>query len=153
MYEIYWSPSQVEARQHANVLELGRLMNGLWHTSTGAPSEAFDPCTPVSYVDRMRMRNPGDSSFSLGAHMDGGGIERWEDPSYRAVYRHILSGDWEAHDAFCLDLRDVATTDLYETSNACSVFRTFQVGPHSCLLHRVPAHALSGCVALAASLA
>ena len=30
----------------------------------------------------------GDSSFTLGPHVDGGSTERWEDAEYRKVYRH-----------------------------------------------------------------
>ena len=127
MYEIYWAKAQLQARQHRNMAKLGLALNGLWHTSNGSPSPAFDTATPLTYVDRMRMRVPGDTSFALGTHMDGGGIERWEDPSYRQVYRHIFSGQWELHDPFSLDHRDEAVNDLYETPNACSVFRTFQV--------------------------
>jgi len=36
--------------------------------------------TPVSYYDRLRIRFPGDSVFALGPHIDGGSLERWEDP-------------------------------------------------------------------------
>lgn len=127
VYEIYWAKAELEARQHGNMLHVGRLLNGLWHGSDGAASTpAFAMDSPITYVDRLRMRNPGDTSFALGAHMDGGGIERWECAGFRDVYRHILDGDWEKFDAFCLDHRDQATSDMYETPNACSVFRTFQ---------------------------
>ena len=32
--------------------------------------------------------------------MDGGSVERWEDPGYRSVYERILQGDWEGYDAW-----------------------------------------------------
>jgi hypothetical protein len=32
--------------------------------------------------------------------MDGGSIERWEDPTYRQVYEKILTGNWEKFDAW-----------------------------------------------------
>lgn len=32
--------------------------------------------------------------------MDGGSVERWEDPDYREVYGKILKGDWEKFDAW-----------------------------------------------------
>lgn len=38
---------------------------------------------PAMYVDRLRMRPPGDSLFTLPPHADGGGIERWKDDNYR----------------------------------------------------------------------
>jgi len=34
----------------------------------------------MSYYDRLRIRKPGDSKFALGPHIDGGSLERWEDP-------------------------------------------------------------------------
>lgn len=33
------------------------------------------------------IRQAGDSSFTLGPHVDGGSTERWEDEAYRKVYR------------------------------------------------------------------
>lgn len=30
--------------------------------------------------------------------MDGGSVERWEDPKYREVYKEILKGNWENFD-------------------------------------------------------
>jgi hypothetical protein len=32
--------------------------------------------------------------------MDGGSVERWEDENYRNVYKDILTGNWEAFDAW-----------------------------------------------------
>lgn len=32
--------------------------------------------------------------------MDGGSVERWEDPRYRDVYGEILEGRWEEFDAW-----------------------------------------------------
>ncbi|KAK9246399.1 hypothetical protein V1506DRAFT_535444 [Lipomyces tetrasporus] len=34
---------------------------------------------PLIYADRLRIRLPGDAQFTLGPHIDGGSIERWED--------------------------------------------------------------------------
>lgn len=58
--------------------------------------------------------------------MDGGSIERWEDPTYRAVYKDILTGNWEAYDAYKMDSRAHAKQNLYEGAGACGVFRAFQ---------------------------
>lgn len=55
---------------------------------------------PLLYSDRLRIRRPGDAKFALGPHMDGGSIERWEDPDYRKVFEKILQGHWEEFDAF-----------------------------------------------------
>lgn len=35
------------------------------------------------------IRQAGDSSFTLGPHVDGGSTERWEDEAYRMVYRSL----------------------------------------------------------------
>jgi len=42
------------------------------------------------YVNRLRIRQPGDAQFALGPHVDRGGIERWEDPEYRSCYTSIF---------------------------------------------------------------
>lgn len=36
-------------------------------------------------------------------HGVGGAIERWEDPSFRSVYKDIFEGNWRKHDPY--DLR------------------------------------------------
>ncbi|EAS31204.3 uncharacterized protein CIMG_06683 [Coccidioides immitis RS] len=124
VYELYWSPSQVEARSHPNMLETQRFLQGLWHSS--------DPSTPVSmrhtlsYADRLRIREPGDAKFTLGPHADGGSLERWEDPEYSKVYRKILQGSWEDYDAFDAAHRATAKMDLYGGPGACSMLRFFQ---------------------------
>ncbi|KAG2158747.1 uncharacterized protein EDB93DRAFT_1120013 [Suillus bovinus] len=66
--------------------------------------------TPISYLDRLRIRTPGDSSFTLDPHIDGGSIERWEDPTFRRVFRRILAGG----------------RDLYNAPGQCSVLRCWQ---------------------------
>lgn len=56
--------------------------------------------TPLAYSDRLRIRHPGDTSFALGPHMDGGSVERWEESHYRSVFGKILEGRWEEFDAW-----------------------------------------------------
>lgn len=56
--------------------------------------------TPLTYANRLRIRNPGDAKFALRPHMDGGSVERWEDKDYSAVYKKILEGRWEEFDAW-----------------------------------------------------
>lgn len=58
--------------------------------------------------------------------MDGGSIERWEDPTYRSVYAAILSGSWETFDAFEIEARSAANQNLYDGAGACGIFRAFQ---------------------------
>ncbi len=72
------------------------------------------------------MRNPGDSKFALGPHIDGGSLERWEDPEYSRVYQKIIGGHWEQYDAFDAKHRIHAQMNLYNGAGACSMFRFFQ---------------------------
>lgn len=82
--------------------------------------------TPISYYDRLRMRLPGDRSFSLGPHIDGGSLERWEDPGFRRCWEKILGSRWREHDPFNASPRISAKQDLYHGSSQCSVFRPWQ---------------------------
>lgn len=72
------------------------------------------------------MRQPGDTLFNLPIHIDGGGIERWKDPAYRQVYRHIIGGRWKDYDPFEADYRAEATMSEAGTAKGCSFFRAFQ---------------------------
>ncbi len=120
---IYWSRPQVLARQAASLAETRAFLNGLW-TSRHGDTVVFDPTQECTYADRIRRRAPGDTSLSLPAHMDAGSLERWIDPGYREVYRHVFSGDWTAFDPFDAAHR----TDVREIPSPAvsSVFRTFQ---------------------------
>lgn len=85
---------------------------------------------PLSYCDRLRIRMPGDATFALGPHTDGGSIERWEDPTYRDCWSSILDqADWRKHDSWSIGTngeRLGAVTDMYNGGGACSVFRPLQ---------------------------
>ncbi|KAJ9100015.1 hypothetical protein QFC19_005833 [Naganishia cerealis] len=81
---------------------------------------------PLTYCDRLRIRRPGDSKFALGAHVDGGSVERWEDPTYRRSYQSILEGRWRDHDAWDIGGRPTANQNLYDGPGACGIFRAFQ---------------------------
>lgn len=91
---------------------------------------------PLTYCDRLRIRLPGDSKFALGPHIDGGGVERWEDDTFRGIWSNILEMqersqriDWKKHDSWSLGplaQRLGARTDMYNGAGACSVFRPFQ---------------------------
>lgn len=124
VYELYWTPSQVRARAHPNMLRAQSFMASFWHSSD-ARSE-ISTTYPLSYADRFRIRRPGDAKFALGPHTDGGSVERWEDPEYSRVYRAILEGQWERYDPFDARHRITANMDLYNGAGACSMFRLFQ---------------------------
>jgi hypothetical protein len=124
VYELYWSPSQVEARAHPNMLKAQSFLASFWHSSD--PTSEISTTYPLSYADRFRIREPGDAKFALGCHTDGGSLERWEDPEYSKVYQAITQGRWEKYDPFDARHRILAKMDLYNGAGACSMFRLFQ---------------------------
>lgn len=144
-YELYQSPAQICARSHPSVINTHKsLLTQLFHAS---PSTLASLHTPISYFDRLRIRPPGPSQFTLGAHMDGGGIERWEDEQYRRVYARIFGGgeSWRGYDAWDLTERIGANQDLYDAPNQCSINRPMQgwlslshTGPREGTLKVVP---------------
>jgi hypothetical protein len=102
-------------------------MTAHWHVSD--PSVPISLHTPLSYADRLRIRQPGDAQFALGPHQDGGSVERWEEGGYGkgGVYNSIFTGAWEEeYDPFDAAGRVHAVTDLYGGLGACSMFRMFQ---------------------------
>ncbi|KAK0737916.1 hypothetical protein B0T18DRAFT_333667 [Schizothecium vesticola] len=125
--ELYWSLSQLRARTHPSMLKAQRtLMTSLWHSSN--PDTPISLQTPLSYADRLRIRQPGDAQFSLGPHADGGSVERWEAEGYGrgGVYDAVFRGEWEAYDPWEAAGRVDAVTDLYGGLGSCSMFRMFQ---------------------------
>ena len=51
---------------------------GLWHSvKDGA---LISTRQPLSYADRVRIRQPGDSGFALGPHVDSGSVEGGNHP-------------------------------------------------------------------------
>lgn len=143
VYELYWTPSQAEARAHPNMLNTQRFLQRLWHSSD--PNTQISTRNPLTYADRLRIRGPGDAKFTLGPHIDGGSLERWEDPEYSRVYTKILEGKWEEYDPFDAKHRVKAKMDLYNGAGACSMLRFFQgwlsmseTGPNEGSLHVCP---------------
>ena len=123
IFGIYWSKPQMEARQHPALAEARAFLNHLWrHESEGAVH--FDPERECTYADRIRRREPGDKTLGLSPHMDAGSVERWIDPNYRRVYRHVFSGNWRAYDPFDGAWR--TATEEIPSPAVCSVFRTYQ---------------------------
>ncbi|OBZ69678.1 Uncharacterized protein YbiU [Grifola frondosa] len=114
-YEIYNSPAQILARTHPALIATQRALLSLWHCSS--PDTQISLRTPLAYFDRLRIRPPGPSVFTLGPHIDGGSVERWEDPGFRACFARILEGNWRAHDPFDASPRIHACQDLYNTPN------------------------------------
>lgn len=98
----------------------------LWHTSD--PNSAISTSQPLAYADRLRIRQPGDATFALGPHIDGGSVERWELHGYGrgGVYDKIFQGTWEDYDPWDASTRVPAVIDNYNGLGACSMFRMFQ---------------------------
>ncbi|KAG5927179.1 hypothetical protein E4U42_002527 [Claviceps africana] len=138
VYELYWSAPQLRARSHPSLLHVQhRLMSSLWHISSQEAHISLH--NPLTYADRLRIRQPGDATFALGPHMDGGSVERWERNGYGrgGVYDKILQGDWEEYDAWDATGRVNAVNNLYDGLGACTMFRMWQgwmsmshSGPH-----------------------
>jgi len=119
VYGIYWSKPQIEARQHENMFEVQRFLNGLWNDHG-----QFSKDKILSYADRIRMREPQDTTFGLSPHLDSGSIERWLEPNYRNTYNSILKGNWEDYDPFELSSR--LDVEFIPSPAICNVFRSFQ---------------------------
>lgn len=120
---MYNSKSQIFARTHPGVLGAQRFVLSLWH---GAPNDV-DFSVPLSYFDRLRIRHPGDQKFTLGPHIDGGSVERWEDANFRACWSTIFDGNWREYDPYLIGPQRInARNDMYSAPNACSIFRPWQ---------------------------
>lgn len=126
VYELYWSRAQMQARLHPNMIATHRFLMSHWHSADPAAAVSVDH--PLSYADRLRMRQPGDNKFALGPHVDGGSCERWEEGGYGrgGVYDKVFQGRWEEFDPWEVSCRLPVVSDLYGGSSACSVFRCFQ---------------------------
>ena len=126
VYELYFSPAQVKARAHPNLLTAQRYLMSLWHSKD--PNAMISTSTALSYADRLRIRQPGDVGFTLGPHVDGGSLERWEPNGYGRgqVYDSIFAGQWEDYNPWESSCRLPAISDLYNGAGACSMFRMFQ---------------------------
>jgi hypothetical protein len=123
IYGIYWSRPQVEARQSESLTGVRTFLNRLWLAESEGRRH-FDPDQVPVYADRIRRRPPGSSSLGLSPHVDGGSVERWLEPNFRNVYRHVFSGNWREYDPFDAAWRPDAQE--IPSPAVCSMFRTFQ---------------------------
>jgi len=123
IYGVYWSKPQTLARQSEQLTSTRVFLNRLWRAESEGKRH-FDPGRVPVYADRIRRRPPGSASLGLSPHVDGGSVERWLAPNYRKVYRHVLSGNWRAYDAYDAAYRPDA--EEIPSPAVCSMFRTFQ---------------------------
>ena len=126
VYELYWSPSQILARAHPNLLKAQSFLMSHWHSAS--KSALISTSQPITYADRLRVRLPGDARFSLGPHIDGGSVERWEENGYGVggLYSSIFQGNYEAYDPWESSRRLPVVSKLYPGPGGCSVYRMFQ---------------------------
>ncbi|KAK4891320.1 hypothetical protein LTR27_010123 [Elasticomyces elasticus] len=126
VYELYWSPAQIKARSHPNLIKAQRFLMEFWHSKD--PDALISSSHPVIYADRLRMRQPGDAKFALGPHVDGGSCERWEEEGYGRGHVHdsIWQGKWEEYDPWESSCRLPVISDMYQGVGACSMYRMFQ---------------------------
>ena len=123
IYPVYWSPSQVEARQSDRMATVQAFLNGQWkHESEGV--KWFDPARDSMYPDRIRRRPPGADSGGLGAHLDPGNLDLWMTEGYQQAFRHLFDGTVEQYDPW--DAAHRTDNTQYPGSTMCSAFRTFQ---------------------------
>ncbi|KAF8886070.1 DUF1479-domain-containing protein [Gymnopilus junonius] len=81
-FSLFWTKPQVQARSHPNVLAATAWLNNLYSAKSkddASALEGVDLNVPLSYADRFRIRKPGVAWELHPPHVDGGGIERWED--------------------------------------------------------------------------
>ena len=123
IFSLYWSRPQVMARQAESMATTKRFLNRLYDIS-GPMGPEFDPENDFAYADRIRRRQPGDTTLGLSPHMDSGSYERWCDPAYQAIYRRVYEGDIHRFDPWKATFR--TQTREYASPSVCSMFRTFQ---------------------------
>lgn len=117
-----WTPSQVAARSHPNILAVSTWLNGLYHAKPDTQLDGVDLKSPLTYADRFRIRHPSLEPWGRHPpHVDGGGIERWEDANFRKCFADILSGNWSKHDPYDLQGRLNARTSMYGRPNQASL--------------------------------
>ncbi|KAI1748730.1 DUF1479 domain protein [Xylaria castorea] len=126
VFELYWSSPQVRARAHPNLLKVQSKLMNVWQLSN--PGSSISLSQTLAYADRLRIRQPGDTKFALGPHVDGGSVERWEKNGYGlgGVYDKVFEGYWEEYDPWDASTRVSANMDNYNGLGACSMFRMFQ---------------------------
>ena len=109
----------MNARQGESLAATRSFLDRLWKYEG-----VFDPDLQCAYADRVRRRQPGDTTLGLSPHMDAGTVERWIDPGYQSVYERVFAGDWRGYDPFDgthrLETREIPSPAV------ASVFRTYQ---------------------------
>jgi len=123
IYPIYWSQTQMQARQSDRMATVQAFLNHQWrHESDGV--QWFDPDRDSLYPDRIRRRPEGANSDGLGTHLDPGTLDLWMTEAYQQAFRHLFDGTVEQYDPW--DASHRTAGPQYPGSTMCSAFRTFQ---------------------------
>ena len=77
IFGLYWSKTQVNIRQSLELEKVKKWLNHLWQYKDNNNDLIFDPNNELVYADRVRRREPGDSTLGLSPHCDAGSVERW----------------------------------------------------------------------------
>ena len=123
IFGLYWSKPQVNIRQSIELDVVKKWLNQLWIYKQNNES-IFDPNHELVYADRVRRREPGDSTLGLSPHCDAGSVERWIDKGYQEVYEKIFADNFKEYDPFNAAYRN--KTKEIESPAVSHVFRTFQ---------------------------
>ena len=105
--DVYWSKAQVEARQHRRTVATQKALLALWRTDAdgdGGGAGDVDLSRPLSYIDRLRVRVPGNMT-RLPPHVDSGSLVRWTDDLYSKCFERVFAGQWQSYDPFRLSHR------------------------------------------------
>ncbi|XP_040565653.1 uncharacterized protein YbiU [Lepeophtheirus salmonis] len=120
---ILWSKPQQRLRQNSNLQKVEKALLQLFFTKNNTH---LDLKTPITLVDGLRIRIPSkNKSVSNKIKMVSGQcIERWRDPAYHQVYRHLLHSQLDDYDPFEMDHRlNVGKNTI---SRHTTIFRPFQ---------------------------
>ena len=123
IFGLYWSKTQIEIRQSNELDLVKRWLNNIWNYKYN-DHQVFDPNKELIYADRVRRREPGDSTLGLSPHCDAGSIERWTESNYQKIYDKVFSDQFEQYDPFEAKYRD--KTVLIQSPAVSNTFRTFE---------------------------
>jgi len=123
IFGLYWSKPQIEIRQSEEMAKVKSWLNHLWTFEFGE-KKIFNPNLDLVYADRVRRREPGDSTLGLSPHCDAGSVERWIDNAFQKIYHYIFSDQFLNYDPFNANYR--TETNEIPSPAVSHVFRTFQ---------------------------
>lgn len=123
IYPIYWSHTQMEARQSPRMAKVQTFLSSFWASESGG-TQWFDPDHHALYADRVRRRPPGTTSAGLETHIDAGTLDLWLAPNYQNAFADLYAGDPDGYRPWDAAWR--TTGQQYDGTTKTSVFRTFQ---------------------------